>query len=301
MKKILIAITSILVLSCSDSGKPKGDLVSSDPNEGIIIHPYEFEVMNGFPPRSENLVTLENWDFAPYNRWAYQHFRELVPTQNISRGSGPVYYLEREAVNLDTLAFLDSKGEKITVKTFLEKSYSDGFIVLKNGKILSEHYFTGMRPSTHHLLQSGSKSLAISLLAVLMDQKKIMPDAKVQEYVPELSNSGYADASIAQLMDMESGVSYSMDFSDPHSELNRHMRSYLWKPGISTVKGHRDFLTTLKKGTEHGSKFEYKDSETEVLNWVMEKWSRSLLLNYSQNRSGPNWVLNMMPIYHAMV
>jgi len=53
--------------------------------------------------------------------------------------------------------------------------------------------------------------------------------------------------------------------------LNRHMQSYLWKPRISADQGHRDFLTTLQKGTEHGLKFEYKDSETEVLNWVMEK------------------------------
>ncbi len=177
-----------MVLSCSDSKKPVVKLVSANPNEGIIIHPFEFKVMNGFPPSREILVTLENWDFAPFNRWAYQHIRELTPTQNVSRGSGPVNYLERESINLDTLSFLDSGDKKITVADMLEKTFTDGFIVLRNGKILSEQYFTGMQPSSYHLIQSGSKSIAISVLANLLSQKSILPESKVRDYIPELVN-----------------------------------------------------------------------------------------------------------------
>jgi CubicO group peptidase (beta-lactamase class C family) len=128
-----------------------------------------------------------------------------------------------------------------------------------------------MQPSSHHLLQSASKSLTVSLLAILMEQGKITPNTKVEQYVPQLSKSGYANAQVSHLMDMLSGVSYSTDMSIPESEVNRHMQSYLWKPRSSTNKGQRAFLMTLKKETDHGVRFSYKDSETEVLTWMMEK------------------------------
>ena len=269
MKKYNLVSLLLLIVACTGS-KPDNQQ-GFDQNSGIIIHPFTSAVMNGYPPSMENLVTLENWDSAPYNRWAYQHFRELVPTQNVSKGFGPVNYLERQPVNLDTLSFKDSNDEEITIKEMLEKTFTDGFIVLKDGKILTEQYFTGMQPSSLHLLQSASKSLTLSLLAIFLGDGKISQSGKVYEYVPELRNSGYFDAEVSHLMDMLSGVSYSFDFSDPQSELNRHMRSYLWKPRNSADKGHRDFLMSLKKERDHGERFSYKDSETEVLTWIMEK------------------------------
>ena len=44
-------------------------------------------LMSGFPPPAESRVTLANWQDPPYNRWSFQHLRELIPTQRISRGT----------------------------------------------------------------------------------------------------------------------------------------------------------------------------------------------------------------------
>ena len=38
---------------------------------------------------AEAQVTLANWQEPPFNRWAFQHVRELIPTARISRGAGP--------------------------------------------------------------------------------------------------------------------------------------------------------------------------------------------------------------------
>jgi len=48
-------------------------------------------VMVGSPPPVEARVTLANWQRAPFNRWAFLHTRELIPTANISRGEGEVW------------------------------------------------------------------------------------------------------------------------------------------------------------------------------------------------------------------
>ena len=34
-------------------------------------------------PQGQELVTLANWQIAPHQRWAFQHMRELMPSQVI--------------------------------------------------------------------------------------------------------------------------------------------------------------------------------------------------------------------------
>ena len=54
---------------------------------GVVIHPWESEVMRAFPPTPGNQVTRENHEESHDKlRWAMQHWRELFPTQRVSRG-----------------------------------------------------------------------------------------------------------------------------------------------------------------------------------------------------------------------
>ncbi len=56
------------------------------------------QLMTGVPPfPPERLVTLANWQDPPFNRWAFQHIRELIPTARVSRGEGPPAALRRPA------------------------------------------------------------------------------------------------------------------------------------------------------------------------------------------------------------
>ena len=45
--------------------------------------------MIGFPPAEETLVTLATWQDPPNVRWAFQHMREIIPTQPIPAGPEP--------------------------------------------------------------------------------------------------------------------------------------------------------------------------------------------------------------------
>ena len=70
-------------------------------------------MMAGPPPfGAGRLVTLENWQRPPFNRWSFQHVRELIPTARIARGDGPVWELPRaERDDLDDLRFDVPPGE----------------------------------------------------------------------------------------------------------------------------------------------------------------------------------------------
>ena len=51
-----------------------------------VRHMSQDAPMEGFPPARESLVNLENWQEPPFNRWSFQHLREVIPTQRIARG-----------------------------------------------------------------------------------------------------------------------------------------------------------------------------------------------------------------------
>src|SRR5580698_957787 len=162
-------------------------------------------LMAGVPPFPEqSLVTLANWQDPPFNRWAFQHIRELIPTARISRGDGRPRRLARAERDISALAFR-SGGREVTVGEMLGQTYTDGFLVLHRGKIVSEQYFNGMRADTRHLLMSVSKSVVATVAGILADQGLLPVQAPVTQLVPELAGTSFAGATVQDLLDMRTG------------------------------------------------------------------------------------------------
>jgi CubicO group peptidase (beta-lactamase class C family) len=247
--------------------------------EGVVIHPFDSDVMRGNPPTKESLVTLDTYESIHGHRiWGQQHMRELCPTQIISRGTGPVSVLPRKPTDVVGLRMKDLSGNALTVQQFLEKSFTDAFLVLHRGQILTEEYFSGMKPDTLHRTYSVSKSLLADVVAVLLDEGVLHEHAPVTEYIPELNVSAYTGATVRQLLDMESGVKFEYELENAHQSLSEHGRHFraagMFRklPGEDPDAGQYDFFATLKdKVREHGAIFSYKCSDTGVLAWACER------------------------------
>ena len=56
--------------------------------------------MQGFPPAPPGQATLANWRNPPFNKWAFHHVRELLPTADIANDHGPLTEAELRAVVL---------------------------------------------------------------------------------------------------------------------------------------------------------------------------------------------------------
>ena len=76
--------------------------------------------MQGFPPPKDAQVTLANWQAPPYSRWSFSHMRELVPTQRISRGTGPVTPLPADPRPLGGVPLRRVDGSEVVVDAVLE-------------------------------------------------------------------------------------------------------------------------------------------------------------------------------------
>jgi CubicO group peptidase (beta-lactamase class C family) len=233
----------------------------------------ESRPMSGAPPSGlESLVTLENWQQAPYNRWAFQHVRELIPTARIPRGDGPVWDLPRAERDLSGVAFATRSGE-LTVGGLLDQTYTDGFLVIHKGRIVAERYFNGLRPDTPHLLMSVSKSVTGLVAGVLAGQGRLDVTAPVETIVPELGDTSFAGATVQQLLDMRTGTRFSEDYDDPKAQVAVSDRVYLWRPGDGKPRPADaiEFFATLTNDGPHGGPFRYRSILTDVLAWVLEE------------------------------
>ena len=229
--------------------------------------------MVGSPPfTAERLVTLENWQQGPYNRWAFQHVRELIPTAAIPRGDGPVWELERDERDLSGLRFTTEQGE-LTVGGLLDGTYTDGFLVLHRGAIVTEQYRNGLRPGTPHLLMSVSKSITGLVAGALAGRGALDVTATVDSIVPELKATSFRGATVQQLLDMRTGTKYGEDYRDPDAEIAVSDRVYRWSPddGRPRPGDALEYFASLGNDGEHGGPFRYRSILVDVLAWVLER------------------------------
>ena len=119
-------------------------------------------IMDGAPPPAEMRVPFLDWDRPPWNRWAFQRVRQILPTAPIRRGAR-VSPLPAARGGLDDFAFRRRDGTRTTFAEMLDATYTDAMWVWKDGHVLHESYHNGMDARTLHLLQSVSKSITATV------------------------------------------------------------------------------------------------------------------------------------------
>lgn len=246
--------------------------------DGWVSDPSEQGWMCGSPPPVEKRVTFESDNFLefPQLRWSLSHMRELLPTVNVWRGRGGVSHFQSQdqAPEIDSLEFIDLDGRERRFDEALYETYTDGIIVMHRGRIVYERYFGALERHLPHACHSVTKSYAGTLAAALV-QEGVLDDKKtVGHYLPELRGTAFEDATFRQVMDMRTGVSFTVDYDDPYSGIWQFSRACGWRPRTKDVKGPRtitEYLRTLTKVAEHGEAFAYKIVDTEVMSWVMAR------------------------------
>lgn len=245
--------------------------------------------MTEFPPPAAKSVRIFNASqyHFPRTRWSFSHWRELFPTKNVYRGTGPASALATSLKDLDALTFKDLSGNELSWRKSLDLNYTDGILVLHKGKIIYEKYFGALRPERPHIAFSVTKSFVGTLAATFIVQRKLDPAALVSQYIPELKDSGYGDATVQQLLDMTTGVKFSEAYGTPGAEITKYtfsMSPMTGCPGYKESKHIYEYLSTLQKESPHGEAFSYKTANTEILAWILKRVSgKSLADLLSEN------------------
>lgn len=218
------------------------------------------------------VATEANWLDAPYNRWGFRHVPDLLPTAAIGRGTGPVRDLPRAERDLDGFAFAH-EGRRYTLDEMLAETYTDGFLVLSDGAVVTERYLDGMQETDRHLLMSCSKSVTSLLVGVLHGQGLLAPDDLVTDHLPELAGTAWDGCRLQHVLDMRTGVDWDFDV-DEYTILD--VSDYRTHDLHGTIPADTEtWLRTIAAGPHpHGSgPFRYCSLATDVLGWVAARVS----------------------------
>jgi CubicO group peptidase (beta-lactamase class C family) len=232
------------------------------------------ELMAGFPPAPADRVTLANWQDPPFNRWAFRHMRELIPSHPIPAGRPAPLPASGARLDLDDVRVARLDGSSATVAEVLAGTWTDAFVVLRDGQVVAERYDAGMHAGTRHLLMSVSKSVVGCVAGVLAGRGLLDPGSLVTAYVPEVGGSGYAGATVRDLLDMRTGVLFRETYTALDAEVRVMERSMGWRPAQpGDPEGAYPYLATLGREGPHGGSFSYRSADSDMLGWVCERAS----------------------------
>lgn len=218
-------------------------------------------------------ITLANWDTPPFNRTSFLNVSDFIPVVDVSRGDQKRIPLNKNLRDIGSVAVTLIDGKSSTVDQVLHSTETDGFLVLHHGEIISEQYFNGMAENTLHLAQSVSKSVTGTLVGIYLERGLLKRNALVKTYVPELAASAYGDATLDQVINMQTGVKFSEDYLDPEAEFALLDSAAGWKDfqSESDPKSIHDLLVSIESDRPHGEYFQYRSIDTDVLAWVCER------------------------------
>lgn len=233
--------------------------------------------MQGFPPLADRLIRGTDADFFsfPKLRWTVCHFRQLVPTVAVARGSEAARELPLALVDgLGDLRFTpQGGGGSMTLDEAFDATYSDGLLVLHHGRIAYERYAGCLDRNGLHAVMSVTKSLTGLLGEVLVADGELDEQALVGDLIPELRQSGFADASVRQVLDMTTALDFSEDYADPKAEIWGYAAAGSAMPAAGKARpaGYLAYLQGVKKKGRHGRAFGYRTVNADVLGWLIAR------------------------------
>ncbi|WP_350269705.1 serine hydrolase [Brevibacterium sp. CBA3109] len=242
-----------------------GDLTSA--SEDAIVDPSEAILER---------IDLDSWKWPEYFAFSLTRMEELFPVSGIPRGIGSVRDLVTEEndfrpLPIDREKWSGANESWSTVGDVLANTFTDAWLVTRDGVALAEEYAWPMKPARRHMLFSISKSIVSAVVGALTDADLLSPDDLVTTRVPALSKSGYAGATIRDLLDMRSGIKFSEEYLKEGSEIRALFEAVDFAPRTATsAHGIKNFLMGLSSERKHGGPFVYRSCETDVLAWICE-------------------------------
>ena len=202
------------------------------------------------------------------NTLSFRSMDTLFTTRTVGHSGAPSQ-LPRADHALDfTYSY---KGSNYTPDQFLDRTYTNALLVMKDGRIVTEIYRNNSNERTRFMGWSMTKSITSILIGCALAEGRIKSlDDRIETYLPELKGGGYEGATIRQIMQMRSGVDYEerYDFSNPGTAARNHILAL-----VKNVARFADAARTIKRVHKPGEVFQYKTLDTAVLGWLLERVS----------------------------
>jgi len=224
---------------------------------------------------TEAAYSSANWNQPPHNRHSFQHMSALFATQTIQRSTKSAMAFEYALEDTSQLTYPVSKGATEPLQHFLDSTFTDAFLVLKEGVIVTEEYRNNMQDNTQHLLNSVSKSFVGMLAGIAVEDGLLDTSKYVSAYLPELANSAFSETTVQRALDMTAAVAYSEDYDQPKDDFWHEAAVVGWRPDLQSDSSPRSLIDYCKERSQteqgEGERIHYRTVLTNLCTAVIER------------------------------
>lgn len=207
----------------------------------------------------------------------FRSIRSIFPGRIIHRSAQPFTFARGAPMALPR-TFLNA-GTIEDTATFLAATDTTGLLVLKDDKLVLEQYWRGNAAETPWTAWSVSKSFTSALVGTAIHGGTIASiEDPVTKYVPELGGSAYDGVRIKDVLQMSSGASWSEDYSDSSSDVNRFGRTFALGGSLDA------FVSTLKREHPPGTFNRYNSMDAQVLGMILRRVTGKSEADYLQEK-----------------
>ncbi|MGR3508794.1 MAG: serine hydrolase domain-containing protein [Sulfitobacter sp.] len=185
----------------------------------------------------------------------FSHMDRAFLTTPVSRGNGPT----------GEIAYGPEFTLPAPVDDWIAARDVTALVVIKDGEIVYENYYLGTDAEDLRISWSVSKSYLSALVGILLEEGDIASiDDPVTKYAPSLIGTAYDGATIRNVLNMASGVTFDEDYLDRNSDINRMGRAL-------ALGGELDDFTASLKDTfaPAGTQWQYVSIDTHVIGMVV--------------------------------
>jgi CubicO group peptidase (beta-lactamase class C family) len=171
-------------------------------------------------------------------------------------------------------------GDLASVRRLTGTTYFSGMVAARDGEVLFETYAPDFGPHQPHSIQSITKTTMNLVFGRLVERGMVDPAREVGHYLPDIG-SGYATATVQDVLDMSVINDFGEDYSDPFASVFLQEAAMGWRlPGPGQRETTiREFVRGIASAdvTNRTGLVQYKSANTDVLGEIAERVSgRSL-------------------------
>lgn len=215
---------------------------------------------------------------------AFRGFRDVFPVHLVPHAPQPYHFAAGAPFSLPE--YFDNTGFMQNSASFLSSTDTTGLLVLKDDRVVYEHYWLGNTAATPWPAWSVSKSFTSALIGIAVQSGAIASiEDPLTRYLPELRGSAYDGVRIKDALQMASGARWSEDYGDSNSDINRFGRRF-------ALGGSFDaFVATLPRQVPPGTFNRYNTMDAQVLGMLLRRVTGRSEAQYLQEKLW--WPLGM--------
>ncbi len=198
----------------------------------------------------------------PENRLEYfQDGQKYFQTRLITKSLEPEKFVMSDS-KIRLPETFNSVDSLISTEEYLKNMRYESLMVLKNGKIVYENYWNGLKNDETHMVASITKSIISITIGIAINEGLIeSKDDLIVKYLPQFKNTWYKDVTIDECLDMVSGVKWENDLP--------MVSEFMWKWGWDLTTAE-EFLLQREPWHKPGEKMVYNSMDPLIIGLVLK-------------------------------